>query len=502
MSLVFDYKYNGNKLYYLVDTARLYLLRALRHENLTPRKTTQSSKIAATMTTTTVAAMPTAETEDDHLLSVDGDQVDEDSCKNHDEWRIALYYCYIPLQEHVSQHVAFHQSLCLELHLLGRIRVSPEGINGVLSGTYLQLQEYEKRVVEELASLVDPSEWELDVKYCQLRRDLSVSEQLFDSLSIKATTQVVSLLEVDASFNNNKDNGEKGSKNKSGYSGGRRRKKRQERQQHNPDTAKAQQVFARSLKAHVPAPHLSPDEWNTQLQELSTQDDKNVVLLDCRNVYESNVGYFSVNGTSTVKTNTRKYSELPQVLLQQKERLAESSHVFMYCTGGVRCERASLFLQAMLEEETDQPPHIYQLHGGIQKYLENSITDTESSDEGTLFRGKNFVFDPRRTDPVATKTIVGQCLVCQKPHDDYDNGHAPAAGREARCWNCRILILVCNECRPTVSCWIQTDKSDGNEDNGKGGSSSDLPRMYCGGLEQPCVHMPPVQEILNKEPCL
>jgi predicted sulfurtransferase len=453
-----------------------------------------------TTTTTAVAAIPTTETEHDHIPSADGDRVGEDSYNNHDEWRIALYYCYIPLQENVSQHVDFHQSLCFELHLLGRIRVSPEGINGVLSGTHLQIQEYEKRMVAELASLVDPSEWELDVKYCQLRRDLSVSEQLFDSLSIKATTQVVSLLEIDARFNNNNNSNdsENKSKNKSGYSGGRRRKKRQERQQQNPDTAKAQQVFARSLQKHVPAPHLSPDEWNTQLQALSTQEDKNVVLLDCRNVYESNVGYFSVNGTSTVKTNTRKYSELPQVLLQQKQRLAESSHVFMYCTGGVRCERASLFLQAMLEEETDQPPHIYQLHGGIQKYLESSITDTDStSDDATFFRGKNFVFDPRRTDPVATKTIVGQCLVCQKPHDDYDNGHAPAAGREARCWNCRILILVCNECRPTVSCWIQQDDSDGNDKN----ASDNLPRMYCGGLEQPCVHVPPVQEILHKEPC-
>jgi predicted sulfurtransferase len=439
------------------------------------------------MTTTTAAAMPVTEREEVHILSADGDQVSEDSYNNHDEWRIALYYCYIPLQENVSHHVDFHQSLCFELHLLGRIRVSPEGINGVLSGTFLQLQEYEKRMVAELETLVDPSEWELDVKFCQLRRDLSVSEQLFDSLSIKATNQVVSLLELDAAFNNN--NSENRSRNKRGYSSGRRRKKRLERQ--NPDTAKAQEVFARSLQMHAPAPHLSPDEWNMQLQALSKQDDKNVVLLDCRNVYESNVGYFSVNGASTVKTNTRKYSELPQVLLQQKERLAESSHVFMYCTGGVRCERASLFLQALLEEETDQPPHIYQLHGGIQRYLEASITDKDSIDDDTFFRGKNFVFDQRRTDPVATKTIVGQCLICQKPHDDYDNGHAPAAGREARCWNCRILILVCNECRPTVSCWSQDD-SDGN----------DLPRMYCGGLEQPCLHMPPVQEILNKEPCL
>jgi predicted sulfurtransferase len=444
-----------------------------------------------TMTTPAATTVPEA----DHIISTDVDQVNEDSCTNHEEWRIALYYCYIPLQENVSQHVNFHQTLCFELRLLGRIRVSPEGINGVLSGTCLQLQEYEKRLVEELESLVDPSQWELDVKYCQLRPDLSVPDQLFDSLSVKPTSQVVSLLELDASVSNKSNSGnENRSSNKRGYSGGRRRKRQQERQK-NPDTTKAQQVFARSLQAHKPAPHLSPDEWNIQLQALSKEDDKNVVLLDCRNVYESNVGYFSVNGASTVLTNTRKYSELPQVLLEQKDRLAESSHVFMYCTGGVRCERASLFLQALLEEETDQPPQIYQLHGGIQRYLEASISNVDD-DDGTFFRGKNFVFDPRRTDPVATKTIVGQCLVCKKPHDDYDNGHAPAAGREARCWTCRILILVCNDCRPTVSCWSQDD------DDGKKDDSSDLPRIYCGGLEQPCLHMPPVREILHNEQCL
>jgi predicted sulfurtransferase len=197
----------------------------------------------------------------------------------------------------------------------------------------------------------------------------------------------------------------------------------------------------------------------------------------------------SAAGASTVLTNTRKYSELPQVLLQQKDRLAKSSHVFMYCTGGVRCERASLFLQTLLQEETEQPPQIYQLHGGIQRYLESNRSSSKDSDtisnKGGYFRGKNFVFDPRRTDPMQESTVVGHCLVCLKPHDDYDNGHAPAAGKEARCWNCRILILVCNDCRLTVSCC-----GEANDDTSQ-------PRMYCGGKEKECWHMPPVQEITN-----
>lgn len=392
--------------------------------------------------------------------------VDEDD--KHDSWRIALYYCYIPVI--VEKHVAFQQSQCQQRQLFGRIRVSPEGINGVLSGSFVKLQEYESLLKDELEGLVDPLQWELDVKYCQLRPDLTVKDQLFDSLSVKATKQVVSLLELQTHANNGNM--------KQSYSSKRRQKKRQEQQ--NPDAARAQVIFARCLEqGNEPAPHLSPNEWNTQLQMLASNVDANVVLLDCRNVYESNVGYFASEGVSTVKTNTRKYSELPQVLLEQKDRLAQSSHVFMYCTGGVRCERASLFLQTLLEEEIQQTPKIYQLHGGIQRYLESTVTD--SSEGQSLFRGKNFVFDPRRTDPIQESTIVGQCLVCSKPHDDYDNGHAPVAGKEARCWNCRILILVCNDCRPTVSCC--------------GDSDSEKPRMHCGGKDKECLHMPPAKEI-------
>ena len=393
----------------------------------------------------------------------------EATSQNHGDYRIALYYCYIPIPN-AEEHTDFHRNLCLELELQGRIRVSSEGINGVLSGLHDNLRDYERRVVQEMKEYQDPSLWELDVKYCQLRSDLPVEAQLFDGLSVKQTTQVVSLLEMDTSTDESKIKG---------YSNSRRHRRKKERQ--NPDILLAQELYRRSLKTQAPsAQHLSPSEWNTQLQQLSDRPDQSVILLDCRNVYESDVGHFTSPNAQTVLTNTRKYSELPQVMLQEKDRLASSSHIFMYCTGGVRCERASAFLQTMLDDnmrDTNNKPQIYQLHGGVQRYLEEASTSGGAF--SSYYHGKNFVFDPRRYDPLQSNEIVGECLVCHGPHDDYDNGRAPCDNKEARCWNCRILILVCNQCRTKVSCW--------------GEQESSKPRMYCGGLEQACLHMPPVK---------
>ena len=136
------------------------------------------------------------------------------------------------------------------------------------------------------------------------------------------------------------------------------------------------------------------------------------------------------------------------------------------------------------------------MQGGIQKYLEyygneehglsnrgdNSGAKTEPSEsddvgnntandnKACLYRGKNFVFDPRRTDPIIGNgitinddsvdssqekcvSIVGQCNICSCPHDDYDNGHSPSEEKEARCCHCRMLVLVCNGCREKVRCW-------------------------------------------------
>ena len=434
--------------------------------------------------------------------------------EDHDMYRILLYYCYIPIPD-VLQLIHFHQSLNDDPNFEnspetyqrqrygGRIRVASEGLNGVLSGTYADLLIYEKLLREQLAAIAPPTDelsrsWELDMKYCQLRRDLKVHEQMFEELQVHKTSQVVALVDMsnfDAAILEKEGNASTSPKNKS-RSTRRSQNRKQKKCSEDVNTLKfrqAQDIFYRSQLADAESDgatsHLSPTEWDARLQELIAAKESKVVLLDCRNSYESAVGYFQAPGASTVLTNTRKYSELPFVLMDQtNESLADASAIFMYCTGGVRCERASGFLRTLLDDRRKQDegesskherriPDIYQLHGGIQRYIEDSSTRG-------LFHGRNFVFDPRRTDPLmgSVESVVGQCIVCEKPHDDYDNGQAPSLNTEARCFKCRILLLVCNQCRITVTCW-------GDD------ATDDKPKLYCSGVARDCLHMPPVRTI-------
>lgn len=367
------------------------------------------------------------------------------------EYQIALYYCYINILD-TKEELTFQRILCQELDLRGRIRVSSEGLNGVLSGDAALLQRYEKEVRKRLLYNSPEGSFELDVKYCELRPDISVEEQLFQDLRLVETKTVISLIDMEASLPGKKKLA---------------------------PIHVAQKLFRDCESSLSPAKHLSPDEWDKIILN-SGKDGSKVVFLDCRNVYESNIGYFRAKNTTTILTNTRKYPELPVALLSERKRLQEADQVFMYCTGGVRCERASVFLQAMLKAKQERgennddaqerkQPEMYQLHGGIQRYL-------EQRPDGGLYEGKNFVFDPRRTDPHSGGSVVGTCLVCNTPHDDYDNGEAPAQNKEARCCNCRILILVCDNCRKKVTCW-------GEEKKG-------VAKLYCGKTK--CIHTPPV----------
>jgi predicted sulfurtransferase len=150
----------------------------------------------------------------------------------------------------------------------------------------------------------------------------------------------------------------------------------------------------------------------------------------------------------------------------------------MYCTGGVRCERVSMLVQSLYPEKK-----VYQLQGGIQTYLA-SLNGKKDESTG-FFQGKNFVFDPRRTDPThGPIPVIGKCLVCSMPHDDYDNGHSPSEEKEARCNTCRMLILVCNSCRCNYTCWGEA-------------ATDQRPRLYC-GLDK-CTHegAAPIPELLT-----
>ena len=470
---------------------------------------------------------------------------------------IALYYCYTPFSLDVEQHILYQEDICKGLELKGRIRVSEEGINGVLSGSKELLEKYEKDVKKKLSvnlarqssnahdhnfSDERNSDFEFDVKYCHLRPDIPEESQLFETLSIKQTREVVSLHEM-----TNKPSESNVDSRKNGKGDPWRRRRRRRIKHKITDNIDENKNVGDSDKKYTQFPtatHLKPEEWHCHLHEssdnnVSSSQNVNKVLIDARNIYESNVGYFHIPGIPTILTNTRKYSSLPQILNSPQVRNElRGKEVYMYCTGGVRCERASQYLASLAENknlwledenkvskenethgdthctdgQSNPPVKIYQLEGGIQRYLEvfgemqthvdhvkskkdlsnenetknHDSTFTESNksalsqeklserncinvdselppilsstvlngnDSNCLYKGKNFVFDPRRTDPKIGPNPPGKCIICSSPHDDYDNGYPPSAGKEARCCRCRVLVLVCNDCRIKVNCW-------------------------------------------------
>ena len=139
--------------------------------------------------------------------------------------------------------------------------------------------------------------------------------------------------------------------------------------------------------------YVKPEDWNALIS------DPDVVVLDTRNDYEVHIGTFK--GAVDPKTTT--FREFPKFVEQNLDKTRHKK-VAMFCTGGIRCEKASSFMKEQGFEE------VYHLQGGILKYLE-TVPEAQS-----LWQGECFVFDQR----VAVKhgLEVGdydQCYACRMP---------------------------------------------------------------------------------------
>lgn len=134
-----------------------------------------------------------------------------------------------------------------------------------------------------------------------------------------------------------------------------------------------------------------------------------------------NSGHFENAVDPKVKTFSEYYAFLRNRVDEMKGK-----KVLMYCTGGIRCEKASNFLRSQGVDE------VHHLKGGIHKYL-------ETYEDGGFFRGKNFVFDKRvLMGAQKNNEVVGKCIECQTPYDEF-------SGRKV-CTACRDLVLVCDSC--------------------------------------------------------
>jgi len=175
--------------------------------------------------------------------------------------------------------------------------------------------------------------------------------------------------------------------------------------------------------------HLSAKAFN----ELT--DDPETIIVDMRNHYESEVGHFQ-NAILPDADNFR--DELPMVkeILKGKE----DKNIVMYCTGGIRCEKASAWFKH------EGFPNVHQLDGGIIEYARQA----EREGLPNKFRGKNFVFDERLGERISNE-IIAQCHVCGEPCDDHTN-----------CANlaCHILFIQCEACKTKYQGCCSQDCTD------------------------------------------
>lgn len=188
------------------------------------------------------------------------------------------------------------------------------------------------------------------------------------------------------------------------------------------------------VKKNIVADGLEQDEYDvtnvgTHLDAESfnkAMDDPDTVVVDMRNYYESEVGHFK--GALTPQADTFR-EELPMVadMLEGKE----DTKVLLYCTGGIRCEKASAFLKHKGFNDVNQ------LHGGIIAYKRQ----VDAKGLENKFIGKNFVFDERLGERISDD-VIANCHQCGKPCDTHTN----CANDE-----CHLLFIQCDECKEKYS---------------------------------------------------
>jgi len=161
--------------------------------------------------------------------------------------------------------------------------------------------------------------------------------------------------------------------------------------------------------------YVKPKDWNALIS------DPDVLLIDTRNDYEVKIGTFK----GAVNPETETFREFSQYVKKQLDP-AKHKKVAMYCTGGIRCEKASAYLVHHGFQNVNQ------LGGGIIQYAH----DVKAMGLKSKFIGKNFVFDARMGERV-TDDILGVCHQCGKPADTHLD-----CGNDA----CHILFIQCDKC--------------------------------------------------------
>ncbi len=163
--------------------------------------------------------------------------------------------------------------------------------------------------------------------------------------------------------------------------------------------------------------HVNAKEFNKLMK------DKNSIILDMRNHYESEIGHFK----NAVCPDVDSFRDSLNIIERDVLKNKKNKKLLMYCTGGIRCEKASAYFKHKGYQ------NVYQLEGGIIEYAKQ----VKKLGLENNFIGKNFVFDNRMAEDVS-KQVIANCHQCGTPFDIHTNCANDA---------CHLLFIQCENCK-------------------------------------------------------
>jgi predicted sulfurtransferase len=186
--------------------------------------------------------------------------------------------------------------------------------------------------------------------------------------------------------------------------------------------------------------HLEAHAYHKML----SKKDNNTVIIDVRNAYESAIGHFQPpeGGAELIDPKMRNSHDFAGwINLPETKKKLTGKKVMMYCTGGIRCERATALLNQMTATDPSfKTDGVYELRGGVERYM-------KTFPEGGFWKGKNYTFDRRMVQVPENKEkkaldadIESKCCHCRTPWDTY-RGKLSCGGDM-----CGVPVIVCNQC--------------------------------------------------------
>ncbi|KAI9644285.1 hypothetical protein NHQ30_007641 [Ciborinia camelliae] len=207
---------------------------------------------------------------------------------------------------------------------------------------------------------------------------------------------------------------------------------------------------------------LNPADFHDMVTTERHGEEGERILLDIRNHYESRIGYFAApegTGIETVKPQVRRFSQFPAFVKRHIDSSSRSSPehkkqqgsagktIFSYCTGGIRCEKATRWIAENVEQASED--RIYTLKGGISAYMawfEEEMLSGRKREDECLWKGREYVFDGRGSLGLGNeieREKVARCHKCGREED-----------RMGKCGieGCELVLVVCEGCEGVKCC--------------------------------------------------